>query len=241
MLAPALSPAFMLAPDIVKIQAVAGGCFERAVTVTNDANDPVTITVQPETWIQPVRPASLENWFAFEPRRLVVRPHGRETVRIKGRIPADLAGEYLVMLFFASENPSANIKLQTRLGVPLYICRRGTELRRAEVGLFRPAPGAPGREPVLEVQLLNSGNVHLAPFGAVLLKQNGRIVGQREVRFSEPLFPGQTGKTEVRFGKQQLPGGTYQAELQVFLDNVYARDPKIPLEAVSAQCQVSIP
>jgi hypothetical protein len=199
------------------------------------------LTLEPEPWIYHERPADMTDWLSLAPKKFQLLPHVQQYVEVRGKVPAALTGECLVMLYFTSEKYGPEITLHSRLGLPIYICRAGTEVSQAQVQAFRFLPRIPHQAVNVELQLLNSGNVHLAPFGAVILKRKGAVLGQANVKFDRPIFPRQVGTQQFSFPADRFTPGEYQAELQVVLGDLYDHPVGMDYKVLSAQCALSIP
>lgn len=240
---PAYLPAgeIRIEPQLLIARLPGRAAYRGELTVRNDTGQTLRLWVEPEYWSGTLKHSPLRSWLKLSAERLEIPPRRKRTLRIDFAMPRELRGECVVMIFLASHSPGAAIDIVTRVGIPLYICERSTEVVEASVSGFSASLDAERRHPALRLEVVNRGNVHVVPFGAVLLKRDGRICGQREVKFDKPVFPDQTGQLEVSFPKGTLPAGEYQAELRMFLDSLYPRNMRKGLRMISAHCSLSMP
>lgn len=160
-------------------------------------------------------------WITFSPQEFTIAPFGRQNVGYTVKVPAQAKGGYYAALFFESmfgKSPAAQdeqkidvgINLAIRIASLFYIEAEGTIKRTAEISnLAFKKESAPG--PLLiQMDLLNSGNVDITAGGSFhFIDKDGIPVARGEFK-DMYTFPGDTVKLTATW-KETLPVGKYDA------------------------------
>lgn len=240
----AAQAAVKIEPLSMQLSLEAGRERQEQFLLINDTDQAIELSVEPEYWHQGGCRQPLEQWIHFSPGSLKVPAQGRQYLRMKIKVPEQLDGECMVMIYLASKPMGTKLKICPRIGVPVYLRRQGPKILKGRITVFKPMPRQEafgGTEFVIELQ--NEGNVHLVPFGIIDLKgRNINQAYQHSFKFREPVFAGQRHGMEIRFAKEiNIPAGVYKAEVKLFLDNLYDReDQAADLIVLTQKCQVSI-
>jgi hypothetical protein len=236
------SAAVTIEPGFIKLTLEAGEIYNTELTLTNQGAREVELTVEPEYWYQGACQEPLNDWLKISPARVKIPGQGQRNLKVKINTPGTILGECMVMLFLARQPFGSGILIQPRTGIPIYLRRAGTERLKAGITDFRLMSGLAGEKgPVFSFEVRNQGNVHLVPFGVMVLKcRQSKKAYQQDFKFTEPVFAGKSRSITVQFEKE-IPANTYQAEVKVFLDNLYNRENQdADLKVISRRCNVIV-
>ncbi len=241
----AAQAALKIEPMSMQLSLEAGRERQEQFVLINDTGQAIELSVEPEYWHQGGCEQPLEQWISFSPHSLKVLSQGRKYLKLKIKTPEKLDAECMVMIYLAYKPMGTKLKIRPRIGVPVYLRPQGTQILKGRITAFKPktskTPASQGMEFYIELQ--NEGNVHLVPFGIIDLKdQNIKPVYQHSFKFQEPIFAGQRTGMEIRFDKgMNVSAGVYEAEVKLFLDNLYSREDQAEdLTVLTQKCPVSI-
>ncbi len=167
----------------------------------------------------------IHEWVYMAPVNLDLKPGEAGTVYLKIKRPnGALKGECVLSLFAAELIQRQQIPLTVRVGMPIFVLWDGSgrALDGIVAGCRKTDLGK--NEIQLEVEVLNRGWVHLAPFGIAWVEDRaGKKLWQVELRPDQPIFPGER-KTIVWRGKGLPPGAHHPGDVlgvQVFMGSLY--------------------
>jgi len=235
--------AINIEPSSFKLSLASGEAYSSRILVTNDTDQTMVFQVEPEYWYQGSCCQPLDSWLEIRPHRLEISANAKQNVIIHFKTPEEVDGECMVMIFFAQEEVGKNVLIRPRIGIPLYLRREGTEIIKAEIETFQRQSDFGNAEAVeFFLKIKNQGNVHVLPFGVVFLKSadSSLTFKKEEVRFRQPIFPGQSGELDVQF-QSPIPPGKYLAVVKLVLNNLYAQvNAGQDLKVISQQCYVQV-
>lgn len=208
------------------------------VEVTNHALSAITYDVEPEYWSPATAAQPINEWIKVTPKQMVLSPGQKKIIKLTIARPEHLDGEVVAMVYLAAKPNPGMLSIQTRIGFPVYV-RTSKVKKMAEIKNFRMS-----RDDVrlkFTFVVVNEGDSHLLPFGAIVLTRQGKIIAQKEVTFNRPLFPKRSVVKTIGLNKSVFRPGRYQAQLRLFLDDLYAEqtaEPKLPM--ISSVCRADI-
>jgi hypothetical protein len=154
-------PGLVIQPSLIEVTRRPGERFERAVTLVNRGDEPLTVTARVADWtmspegevrfLEPGgEPRSCARWIEVEPASLVVRPGQPAEVKVTVRFPADASGTRWAAVFFALPDTAATVEGRrpaavARVGLTVYATAEGTQredLRLLETSASADASGA---------------------------------------------------------------------------------------------------
>ncbi len=167
----------------------------------------------------------IHEWVYLAPVNLDLKPGEAGTVHLKIKRPnGALKGECVLSLFAAEQIQRQQIPLTVRVGMPIFVLWDGSgqALDGIVAGCRKTDLGK--NEMQLEVEVLNRGWIHLAPFGIAWVEDRaGKKLWQVELRPDQPIFPGER-KTIVWRGKGLPPGDHRPGDVlgvQMFMGSLY--------------------
>lgn len=209
------------------------------VRISNPSSEKIRLTVESDCWSPGRLPGPSEQWLQLTPHQMVLGPGQTEDLQIKTVFPDPLEGEVVMMVYLVPEIKPGQLSIKTRMGFPVYLRKNATVEKKAAITAF--SARQQGNRLLLNFELRNNGNSHLLPFGAVLLKQQGKVMRQREVVFDQPLFRDRTLSKQAEMDLGGLGPGHYQAQLDLFLNDGFNQDfAQAGLPLVSKTCEVTI-
>lgn len=156
-----------------------------------------------------------------------LQPNEQRIIKVKINIPADAAGGgYFGAVRFLPENvdETKNVSLTASVGSLLLVTVPGDIKEQASVESFNVSRGQDGKASNLftngsglrsTVRIKNSGNVQVSPFGKVILKKGGKVLGAYEVNNIQPrgsVLPDSIRRFHVDFGDKAKTLGKYTVE-----------------------------
>ncbi len=145
--------------------------------------------------------------------RFVLHPREPRKVRYQINVPKDFVGEKVAYVFFSlnSSEDGAGVGTIMRVGVPIYLTARGTEIGVLQARDCSVTLG-PDRDLQFKVELELSGNAHDRPRGEwVISEKDGQEI-ERVSLAKEALFPGKKKAYSAKSERAWLPG-TYSVRL----------------------------
>lgn len=145
---------------------------------------------------------SAVKWITLEDSKVILNPGESKEISYILKVPQKVQGSYFALFTFEEKkltNNQVGIPMVVRLGVPLYIKIKGTEMIQAEIGeiALRKENGVL----FLDVEVENRGNVHFRPDIKVTIFKEEVQVDQFELVRDLPVLPGATRS----FTKRLLP------------------------------------
>jgi hypothetical protein len=219
-LAPAPAAAVIslsVAPALVELEATPGGAGTQSLTVSNGGDKPIDLAIAVEPYKTAVGPLSAVDWLSVEPTSLRLAPDEDQEVTVAIAVPDDLeaGGRYAAVSFTtgASAAGGTGAAMAGKIGIPFFVAvdGEGGLTRRAELERFAPVLTHDGRV-AFAALLVNSGNLHLRPAGAIeILNADGSPLGRLDFQQTTAILPG-TRELLVSQGSVPLPPGpTYRA------------------------------
>ncbi len=193
-----------------------------AFTVTNTAEEPIEVRVEPEDWAGGISgKRDPVPWLRVKPTRVKLKPGKPADVKYTIRIPKDASGELRTQVFFSTGGAGTNAP-RARLGAILYIAIEGTERLAASIGrvhvYYTAATEGAKRPDRLEVvmRIYNGSNVHIVPEGEVLVRDaKGRVVATVPLPAGWGLLPNEEDKYHAIGHGVHLQPGTYTINIRL--------------------------
>ncbi|MFH1848338.1 MAG: hypothetical protein ABH825_03880, partial [Candidatus Omnitrophota bacterium] len=213
---------FGISPTRIELSVVPGTEYQGIVTVKNDADWAVDVSIRLEDWHAAIAGRHSEEafepqWLTIEPRKFELRPQSVTDITYRLKLAKEMKGEVSAMMFFEGKpkevSEGASVIINTSIGLPMYIAARGTEKYRAGVEKIKISKKSPIE---FLVSIKNSGNVHIRPTGDITLRKKG---GRETVRVSlnkdhYPIMPNST--REIVTGSEgRLESGKYHADVRM--------------------------
>jgi hypothetical protein len=206
-------------PLSFKIILAKGEHYTGQITVTNDNNQSLSLQFQPEYWRRGTCTEPISQWLKASPENISIDAHSKKNITFR-LVSPKIDGECLVMMFLAGKETGKNITLRSRVGIPLYIRERKAEILKAEIATFKAVELA-GNKVSFKIVINNLGNVHLLPYGILMLQSSySKKNYQEEIRFEQPIFSKESGEISVQY-TETIPPGKYSAKLFIYLDSLY--------------------
>lgn len=234
----AMAASLEINPDIIKIVANNDENRMMTVEVINHSTHPYDFTVEPEYWSPASLSLPLESWMTIHPKHLELKPGNRGRLHINVEFPETEKVEIVCMIYLANKLQTGSLSIQARYGFPVYMRRDKHIIKKAAIKKMKIVQDKNYLK--IQFKLINQGNSHLVPFGAILLKQKKNIMAQQEVMFTEPVFPDKAIEHTVSIAKNKLPPGDYQAHLQLCLNDIYGDRLGNQLPVINEICQVQV-
>jgi P pilus assembly chaperone PapD len=165
-------PSLVIQPSLIEVARRPGERFERAVTLVNRGDEPLTVTARVADWtmspegevrfLEPGRePRSCAGWIEVEPASLVVRPGQPAEVKVTVRFPAQASGtRWAVVLFALPETAAPNAgrgpTVAARVGLTVYATAEGTQ--GEDLRLLETSASADGSGALLRAAFEDRGN-----------------------------------------------------------------------------------
>lgn len=165
-------------------------------------------------------PLEVKKWVRVNPASIEIPPNQETQVQLLfNGLQNHKTGECIVALF-VTERKNSKIILDVRYGIPIYVLWNKKNKVRGKITHMNSSLA--GRDLTLEMEVKNTGQTHLAPYGFMWVEQKGgERLWQSEFRTDQLIFPGET-KTISWTGKGTgtLPT-TGNVSLQVFWGTMY--------------------
>lgn len=236
---------FELGPTKIAIDSNQGQFFEKEITVANHMGEKMGFVLDFEDFTGIDDPdigyefkkevadeISAKEWFQPEIKEFTLNHGEKMHQKVKINVPDDaILGEHQATIFVANkrlkeeaEKQGANIKLISRLGIPLLINVNGTKEGKkisinqtAEFTEFKTDKDFYEWGPVnFRMIVKNTGNVHVTPSGYISIKKNGKEIDRPEIR-EWNVYRGSSRSTEKKWEKGFL-FGNYEAEAVVLMN-----------------------
>lgn len=147
------------------------------------------------------------SWLSVAPETIHLAPGERSSFRWTHRVPDDLAGEELVMVFF-SERPRGG-GIQGRIGAAFYLGASGTLTPALSLVAAR-ASRDPQGQVRFHLELQNGGNVHLRPRGSFIIRDTAGVeVARASLEIGLPVLPFSRERFTTRPASRPLAAGEY--------------------------------
>lgn len=206
-----------------------GKTTAQTILLFNQGKDPVTVTAYAwDWWHEPGNPRkfappgslphSAAKWISFIPEKVTVNPGKGSNVTVVVNTPKDAsAGNYAVAWFEAVPDPTPGAKelrVGARLGVLVMTEVRGETKPGVVVEELTIAPPTASQPLKAEINITNSGDVHLFPKGTlVIMDRKRKLVGHAGFE-KQRMLPGERRGVSVKYGGELKPGD-YEAILTV--------------------------
>lgn len=181
----------------MELKLLPGEEITKVIKVRNDYPDPVRIRLRPRDWFHDSdgkvhyrKPGSIQrssaDWILVNPREFEIPAYETYSVRLTASMPEKAEGSYWTSLCFETvpESSIGQIGMSTRARLICYIYLTciGTEQERAEVVDFTSEEV--NGQTILKVIFSNTGNVHLRPYGKVMVEhgEQSPVLREFEIR-----------------------------------------------------------
>lgn len=219
---------------VIETKVKPGKSVSGKITVSSTFNETVTVDVQPENWKKYVREEAninIAEWLKLEPKKFTIAPGKTRTIKYTARLPKDIKGEVMGMVFLAALNPgSGSMSIGTRFGIAVYVAAEGTERFDGVVEntVIRSETRNGKNGYAVFTTIKNTGNVHFRPRGRVAITDNtGNILCEGEYQYGWPLFPSQNHAYDAFIETTQLTKGEYLAEASFNFGDIYPKADKL--------------
>jgi hypothetical protein len=182
-------------PSLIKLAAEPGTSGSQNLTVSNEGDQPVEVTVTVNTLADAAPENSAVDWMTVTPSSLQLEPGQKQEIAVSIEVPDGLAsgGYYAsVTLTTGSSSNESATGIAAQLGVPFLFTIDGTgDLEEsAEIERFEPIFEADGRVG-FAAQLRSTGNVYIEAQGQIEIADvNGKHVASLELPQSPRILPG---------------------------------------------------
>lgn len=235
---------FEVGPTRVALEGNQGDALEQEVTVANHLGEKMgfvvefqdfTVSNDPDIGVEfkdeVTEEISAKNWFEPEVREFVLEQGEKMHLNIKIKIPDDaILGEHQTGVFVRNKRMEehkevgATVRISTRLGIPFLINVNGTKEGKrvsinqlAEFKDFVSGKKFYEKGPIdFKLIVENKGNVHVDPFGYIIIKRFGKEVDKININ-DWRVYRASTKTQDVKWDKGLLIG-KYEAEAVLFMD-----------------------
>lgn len=220
-----VSAAVSVSPVTVELTGLPGDTGAGSWRIGNTGGEPVDVAVSAIRYSDYITGNSLAPapaWLSFSPDSLALAPGQRSAVHWSLCVPDSLAGEELVMVFFA-EQPRGGGGVQGRIGTAFYLGAAGTLQPALTLQTCRAVRDAQG---TLRFHLVikNEGNVHLRPRGEFLIVDSAGIrVGAAPLEMGLPVLPRNTEMFTTKPVTPRLSPGDYTVRWRLVTGEVDGR------------------
>ena len=223
-------------PTVIEISVSPGGKAKGVFTVVNDGDESVQVVVQPENWPRKKEAMDVSSWLKIKPEEFKLGAKRVRKVKYKIRVPKDVEGELMSMVFFATTAPAGRVvNIRTRFGVALYVTVKGTEVLEGEILDFKvkKTTSKEKREKFHFTALVeNRGNVHFRPRGKIIIENGeGKKLDEVEIQYGWPVFPKNRHLYDGYWEPEEILPGTYRGiaifnygDIYSELDKQFERD-----------------
>lgn len=157
-----------------------------------------------------------------------LEPGQTRKVKYKVRVPRELAGETMAIVYFiihVAEPTLGGATVERRHGIPVYVAAKNSEKVQAEIqqrtARFTSQVSSMPSPIEFSVSVKNNGNVHLRPKGRVQIFKDDRMVEQSELQSGWPVFPGTQHTYFAATAKSDWEAGQYRAKFFVEYGDLY--------------------
>ncbi|MBN1899429.1 MAG: hypothetical protein JW827_11680 [Spirochaetes bacterium] len=216
--------ALTIKPTIVEITASPKETISGVYSIKNDSGNPVTISVEPETFYG----AGINKWLKLEPGLFTLQPGEEKKVKYNVNLPEDFKDEYSAKIFF-TQNPvtdtAVGAAIVTRLGSSFYVSALGKEIISTEIKYFSIHNS---QDLKLSVTMINDGNVHLRFFYDLVFFKDGVQVHKTDKKPLTVIIPGRDRSVDLPLPlKKILLPGKYQAVINLYYGNIKPYENKL--------------
>ncbi|MFH1415898.1 MAG: hypothetical protein ABIH89_07430 [Elusimicrobiota bacterium] len=216
-------------PTIVETLAERETVTTGTLTVVNNEQYPVSVTVKLENWLKRkgfdnnLSAMAPEDWVKIEPSKFEIKARSAKKVNYILNIPEGLKGELVAMAYFAPVSMTKSSMLRSRIGVCIYAGIKGTEKIQAKISetVILPDDKEGKKGLGFITKLENSGNVHIRPVGKVIVLQEGKTIKEIDFQKGFPIYPGKTHSYSVYWKNADLPVGVYTARAVFEYGTIY--------------------
>lgn len=214
---------FRTEPERVLLSAGSGEEAKAGFTIINlSDSERLDLSLEPVPWAESKGLGNLDQWLRWPKSGVEVLPGKTKVIELVALIPKELRGEGAAMMFLTPRPQTGIVRVQFRLGVPMYVQARGTEKAQGEITrfVFMLMEERPETRNGFWLEVKNSGNTILLPWGRLKLSPPVEPErAQQMVFFNEPIFPGQA--CGVTVASAALPAGKYRADVNLVLDGFF--------------------
>lgn len=223
---------FTVIPPSISHRLNPGESAEGVLRVINDSVEPLTFSLSIQDYIVEdnngtptfVTEGKLSNkysaaaWIGVTPTRFTLAPKQREDLTYFIKIPQDArpGGHYAAVTYtpdVKGNTAGSGTAVSTVVGTLMYIDVNGEIVEKASVKEFS-APGFSEYGPIsLHTTIRNEGDLHIAPYGTIVVKNMwGKVISTQAI-LSKNIFPQAVREFENIIDRKWM-FGRYTAELQ---------------------------
>ena len=208
-------------PTVVEIEATPGVEKSGTLVVANGDPESTTVKVEPEDWLKlrtGSTPADVKSWLTVD-NNFTLGPNATKNIGYKVNIPQGVKGEVVAQVFFSSAvQGGGTVNITSRFGIALYVGIEGTETIYPEIKELKVDGMA------VKVTIVNHGNVHLRPYGKVIIKDaKGNVTGQGDIPYTAVIYGGQSHVYSVSMDEKSFSHGDNKVEANMVTGNIYGQ------------------
>jgi len=162
--------ALSITPSRIEGKIPAGKSYENEFCITNTAKE---TNLAKFSWTDRTKNPADKNWFRILGESAEIPAGATVKVKYQISIPEGAQGEYNAFFTIEDGKPAGNVMGATvalRTSVPVYIAVRGTEKYSFEIKDIKVANGS---QPMVNVIIRNTGNIHIRPEGTLKINKTG--------------------------------------------------------------------
>jgi hypothetical protein len=206
-------------PEMLILSLQKGQNHTAEIEVTNNQDTAKDVTFKLEYRKPGPLTETLANWCSVEPAKIRLEPKAHQRIIVILKCGSDAQGECVLSLF-AGEKVNAPISLNVRMGMPIII-RFNNERRASGEITSVESKLMPDGLLVVNVQVINQGVLHLAPFGLAWVNDSqGKRVWQMDIRSEQPVFPKDILSMSAH-GSAPIFPGVGELHVRIFWDTLY--------------------
>ena len=209
-------------PTITELRVAPGGAKTGSFRVANSSEEPAAVKVEIEDWLKfrtGESPIDVEAWLFMDETEFELEPNEVRSIGYQIIAPPDIEGELIAMVFFSSQVPGGGtVSITGRFGVALYAGIEGTEVIDADVADLNVSGSSLG------VVIENKGNVHLRPYGRVIIRDlEGNFVHEGKIPYSAVIFAGKKHAYPMNLDMEGFSSGNYEVEAIFDTGTIYEK------------------
>jgi hypothetical protein len=225
-----------VAPTLIEQRVTPGDIQQGIYRLKNETEDVMTVTVEPENWMVRLFGAEgdlgVSDWFVVTPSKFELAPGEEKDITYTMTAPFKFTGEKVAQVFFGFKHARSDAMLSTRLGVIVYMMAKGAEkvdgvITNVNVSYKAPQNAEETRSLYrVSFDVDNRGNVHLRPFGSVVVRDahDERIVDTVELAPSKGVYPEKQDNFLFNQQGSILAPGKYAAKVHLDIGQLYGLD-----------------
>jgi P pilus assembly chaperone PapD len=228
-----------VSPENIEMVVAQGSQTKGIYNVVNDTAEPAHVKVDVEDWLKsrlgkvgiPV-----DQWLKVEPMEFDIGPKETKEVEYVITPPEGQEGELAAMVFFGTPSKDGGFSITSRFGVSIYAAientiRLGCNIRK--VGVYRDVrslkkgAGLSDRKVVFNIEVENSGNVHIRPTGTIGITGEKGYSDSVKIERGFPVYSEKSLSYGIPWNNTNVAPGKYEASILLDYGSLYKMDRKI--------------